>query len=818
MKLVFRMSVTVAVLVVVCGAFASANAQSDPFIAQLTFSTAQSYVNDMTGDARFMVLESTGDIGTKEPALGLNPDNSDGNREVFLIDYAQRRIFQLTNTKNRLVDTTMPPITPSNIRIEMSNTAPVISHDGRFIAFISNANSLTPAGANVSTPGNFDANSLSDPDRDALLADANWEIWIYEIPVIAGPPVDLSSGIEAPFQNLGLGIFTRVTNTPARQLPQGGTTTLSPVVSADNRDISLNDDGSIIAFVSTRTFPGATSNDNNPEIFTHLRTAALNVVAQVTATGAGTITSPISSSNPNLSGTGGRLAFISNANIIDTGQTTGNNSDGNAEVYYADLNVATGAVTNNKQVTRTTRANPGDIINIFSPGRRLSRDGNLIAFESAADLNNTPPAANFSTATIFIYNIMAATFTKVGARAADDTSVLIDILRFPTFTDYVGLTPGTLVFVSRLNFKSDGTIPATASDGLNSDASRPLQIYAVPLPIGATPALTRMTRIPPITFFFASTQPMASDTRQRISFSLSSPELGGGNGDGTTEVFYLLTPAPVPLSDVSIADSYSTGATRRPVGPAFAPAPTPSPSPSPTPTPMTPINVPGLAPGMVGVVQFPNRVVFATTFATGASTRRSPSLPIELSGISMSVNDAAVGLYSVNPRQIVFVVPPGLSVAVAGTSFPVVINIRGHILRGSILLVPTQPDLSTSTNGPGGRAVVTNALNTTTEPFTVFTVTPRRPRAPTVLRLILTGVSGAPASAISVRIGSLTLTGASIRSEGISTEMPGFQRIDVQLPSDLAGAGDVPIIVIITVTGQTFSSRVEDTAPHILIL
>ena len=817
MKSVFRLSVTVAVLIVTCGAFASASAQSDPFIAQLTSSTAQSYVTDMTGDGRFMVVESTGDIGTKEPALGLNPDNSDGNREIFLIDYAQRRIFQLTNTKSRLVDITMPSTTPSNIRVELSNNVPVISHDGRYIAFISNANSLTPAGTNISTPGNFDANSLSDADRDALLADANWEVWIYEIPVIIGPPVDLSSGTEPAFQNLSSGIFTRVTNTPARQLPQGGTTTLSPIVSADNRDVSINDDGSIVAFVSTRTFPGATSADNNPEVFTHLRTTAFNVVSQVTATGAGTITSPISSSNPSLSGTGARLAYVSNANIIDTGQTTGNNSDNNAEVYFADLNVATGAVTNNKQVTRTTRVNPGDIINVLSPGHRLSRDGNLIALESAADLNNATPAANFSTATIFVYNITAATFTKVGARGAEDSTVGLDVLRFPTFTDYVGLTPGSLVFVSRLNYKSDGTIPTTASDGLNSDASRPLQIYAVPLPIGMAPALTRLTRIPPVVFFFASAQPITSDMRQRISFSLSSPELGGGNGDGTTEVFYLLTPAPTPFSDVFIPDSYATGATRRSVGPASSPTPTPSPSPSPTPTPSTPMNVPGLSPGMVGIVQFPSRFVFTTKIATGASTRRSPSLPIELNGISMSVNDAAVGLYSVSRRQIVFVVPPGLSVALVGTSFPVVINIRGNILRGSILLVPTQPDLSTSTNGPGGRAVVTNALNGTSEPFNVFTVTPRRPRVPTVLRVVLTGVLGAPSGVITVRIGSSTLSGTAIRSGGVATEMPGFQRLDVQIPPDLAGAGDVPIVVIVTISGQTFTSRVEDTAPHIFI-
>lgn len=811
-----------AALAIVFGAFSIVKAQSESFVAQFTSTASQSYVNDMAGDGRFMVVESNGDIGTKEPALGLNPDNSDGNREIFLIDYAQRRIFQLTNTKHRLADTTLSPTLNSNIVIEISNNMPVISHDGRYIAFISNANSLTPAGTNTSTPGNFDGNNLSNADRDALLADANWEVWIFEIPVLLGPPVDLTSGTEAPFQDLSLGTFTRVTNTPARVTPQPGTTTVSPVTSADNRSPSINDNGSLIAFITNRPFPGSTSDDNNPEVFTHLRTAPLNSVSQITATPAGTVGSPISSANPSLSGTGARLVFSSNANIIDTGQTTGNNSDGNSEIYYADLDAA-GVRTANKQVTRTTRMSPGDIVNILSPGRRLSRDGNLIAFESAADLNNATPGPNATTSTIFIYNITANTFTKVGARGAEDTELGSDLLRFPSFTDYVGssTTPNGLIFVSRLNFKADGTIPTTASEGLNPDGdvvSRPMQIYSVSLPIGMTPAFTRLTKFYPVPFFFASTQPFASDTHQRVSFSLANPDLGGGNPDNTNEVFYLLTPAPNPISDVSIPDSYATGATARPFGPDFTPSPSPSPSPSPTPTPVTPVNVPGLSPGMLVVVQFPNRLVFPTKFATGASTRRSPSLPIELDGISLSVNNFAAGLYSVSRRQIVFVVPPGAVALAAGTTYPLVINMKGNLLRGTITLVPAQPDIFTSTNGAGGRATVSNALNGTSEPFSVFTVTPRRPRAPTVLRIILTGVLGAPSSSISVRIGSTTLMGTAIRSDGVSTEMPGFHSIDVQLPADLAGSGDVPIIVIVTLGTQTFTSRVEDTAPHILIL
>lgn len=831
---------TLAALILACGAFVSASAQTDSIVGQLTSSARSTFVNDMNGNGRFVVIESNGDIGTKDPANGLNPDNSDLNSEIFLIDYAQRRIFQITNTKSRLVDPAGSTLVLGNIRVVMINTAPMISNDGRYIIFSSNANSLTPAGTNTSTPGNFNANNLTDADRDALLADANQEIWVYALPTF-DPNVDLSSGAEIPFVDLSAGTFSRITNTPADLLPTAGVTNppASPTTSDDNRYPTINDDGSVISFVSTRnltTSPASTNTDLNAEIYVGLRaTPTTYTLGQITNT-SGTIVNPVVNTSPMLSGqcvNGAtpcrvRVAYVSNANIPDTGQATGNNSDRNAEIYYADFDptALTTVLVNQKQVTRTTRVTPGDIVNVLSTGRRMSRDGNLIAFESTADLNNTTPGANATTTAVFIYNVTASTFTKIGARGAEDTTAGGDVLRFPSFSDYVGtsLTPGGLIFCSRLNFKADGTIPTTASDGLNPDASRPVQIYAVNLPIVTTPAFTRLSRIPAVAFFLASLQPFPSNSRQRVSFSLASTELGGGNLDGSPEAFYLLTPAAT-LSDVSIPDSYLTGASARPVGPSPSPTPTPSPSPSPTPTPTTPTNVPGLSPGMLAVVNFQNRYIIPPqSVAPGAAstTARAPSLPFELGGVSIAVNNAAAGIYSISTRRIVFVVPRGVIPAATGTTYPVMINVRGHILRGSVQLVSAQPDIFTSTNGPGGRAQAFNAFNMTPEPFTITTVRPRRPRTPTVLRIILTGVEGVTANLITVRIGSQTITGTTAATSPITaaalTGMPGFYQVDVTLPAALDGAGDVPVVVTVTVGGQTFSSRLEDTAPRIFIL
>ena len=99
------------------------------------------------------------------------------------------------------------PVPLTSVDIEVSNNKPVISYDGKWIAFSSNA--LSPA--------SFDANEAGN--KAALgTTDANQEIFLYRIPDVT--PADLSSGVEVPRVNLDAGAFTRLTNTPASRPPQ----------------------------------------------------------------------------------------------------------------------------------------------------------------------------------------------------------------------------------------------------------------------------------------------------------------------------------------------------------------------------------------------------------------------------------------------------------------------------------------------------------------------------------------------------------------------------------------------------------------------
>ncbi|MGH7784826.1 MAG: hypothetical protein ACREO5_13415, partial [Candidatus Binatia bacterium] len=310
----------------------SASAQADTVIGQITNSNAQTFIGGVSGDGRFVVFESRGDLATE------NPRNADGNLEIFLFDYAQRRIFQITDTKALLYDD-QQPATFSNIRVDIVNTRPVISNDGRWIAFSSNATTSTPAVPDSTNPGSFNGNAFTSPTptptpissptptppatptptptpgANPLTNDGNLEVWLYQIPAYA-PVADLSAGDELPLTNLSGGNFIAVTNTDPSQLPIAGTLTTGPFIADDNHDASISDDGGVLAFVSTRDLvsggnsgPPANPRQDNDEIFTYSRSAA--AFSQVTKTPRGTLANPIYNKNVTISGNGARVVFAS---------------------------------------------------------------------------------------------------------------------------------------------------------------------------------------------------------------------------------------------------------------------------------------------------------------------------------------------------------------------------------------------------------------------------------------------------------------------------------------------------------------------------
>jgi uncharacterized protein (TIGR03437 family) len=825
-------------LAFLCFGLSRASAQTpsptpDPFVTQISNSAGDTFARDISGDGRFVVIESTGDISTVPPgqtAATKSPNNADGNLELFLFDFAQRRIFQLTDTRSVLTDTTLTGaarFAQTNIAVGINNAKPMISRDGKWIVFQSSA----------PTPFQFFGDTLDAAGIAAAKADSNQELFLYRIPDV--PAADLTSGDTPAYTELRQNAFTRITNTPASRLPRAGSSTVTPFFAEDNRNAQINDDGSRIVFVSTRnlaTANGKTNADASPEIYVYNNTSSPSIV-QITVTSLDQNVF-VFTDNPNISGnsTGDSvIAFVSNATDLRAADPNVNvastNADGDSEIFIATCDGAT--VTSMKQATRTKRKVTADTVNFLNPGRRMTRDGSLVAFESVAvNPKGDDSATNDPNKAIFIYNVAADTFTQVGPRAVGGTGTDAepeDVLRFPTFA---GNDNTRVVFTSDLNLKSDGTrVPQADATGLNP--SRIKQIFSATIPASGatTTTVARLTNLTGTDPGNATMQAFVSNTQERISFSLANFEFGTGNPDLANEVFYLITPPAPSSADTSAASSalqFLTGATRIPV---LTPTASPTPSPAPLAT--------GLAIGEIGIVQTttgsPATLAPSSKSAcpsagcdAASESQHRPTLPVELNGVSLSVNGAAAGLYFVSPGEIQFVVPPALAALTGTTTYPVTINIRNgatvRTVRTTLQVIAAQPDIFSTTGDAGGRAAVTNVTNPllatgTSEPFTVTTTftdaTGQSVTAPTKLRVVLTGVRGVARAAITVRLTksdntTVDLTGDAIPTDPQATDMPGIFTVDFVLPASLAGAGDVSLTVI---AGGT-SSRPAATAPR----
>ncbi len=822
MKQAFCSLSAIVVLALTCGGFSTSWAQTpsatpEPFLIQLSSSPGgfRTTANDITANGRLVVFESDGDLATDRSEAR---NNSDGNREIFIADYAQRRIFQITNTKNVPKPPPSPtptptptptpspaptprptpiptPADPTQIQIEISNNRPVISLEPALNA--SNQRVYTIVfSSNAPNPGNFDGVDTGG----ALAADGNQEIWIYQVPAIAD--VDLTSGVNLPIVTLSGGTFTRITDTPATLLPTPGSIGVAPQVADDNRDATISDDGNRFAFVSTGNLvPSVGNADRNPELFFFNGQTSAFTQATITQSTGGVRPFSVFQQNPSLSSDGSVVAFLSTANLA------GNNDDGdgrgNLEIYVASYDGA--AFSNVRQATRTR--DETRLVNSLHPGRRLSRDGSLIALESLAADPKANSATNEAAHAIFVYNIAADAFVKVGQRALAGS----DVIRFPTFTDYnASLQPATLVFASALNFRPDGTFPPTAEASTGLNPGTVTQIFATQIPATSSNTFTRLTRHPALTGndFLVGIRPLASNSRQRLAYSHGGAELGTGNSDKFVEAFYLLSP-PV-TSELSAPLSFFTGASEFPL-----PAPEASPSPTPSPSPG---DITGLAPGELGIIRTTVEFVSSDQMASGGSeTLRSPALPVELNGVSVSVNGAAAGLYFVGStsKQINFVVPlgaiPGINTVVVNSTLN-----GGTQLRGLLRIVGAQPDIFSDM----GRAAIMNVTNPaarTGEPFTVTSMDGSGMTVPTVLEITLTGVRGVVPAEVKVTVGTTDITGASIVLVRPNLEMPGFDIINFTLPASLANSPDVPVIVTVTRGTSVFSSRPAATAPLITI-
>ena len=77
------------------------------------------------------------------------------------------------------------------------------------------------------------------------------------------------------------------------------------------------------------------------------------------------------------------------------------------------------------------------------------------------------------------------------------------------------------------------------------------QVFLTQLPASASNTFVRLSNSPTNLFGAVGINPVTSESRKRVAFSLAGVEFGGGNSDSSTEVFYLLVPQVTAQSDGS---------------------------------------------------------------------------------------------------------------------------------------------------------------------------------------------------------------------------------------------------------------------------
>jgi len=724
------------VLVILClaGTFTQALAQSDetsiiPITKLLNSSGA--LVRGVSDDGKRIVFESTSDY------TGGNPDF---NREVFVYDADSRTIIQITSTKNVPED---PNDATKGVHINVSNNAPAISGDGTRIVFSSNA-----------------GDQLTDTSPNP---DGNQEIYLAILP-----------------RGATTATFLRITDTPASRT----TFPIGPNDAFDNYTPTVNFDGTLIGFVSTRGAFNALDNgtpaftvDNrnmagtancqsslpNAKIFLYNVTAKQYTQVTRACDEDATVNFQVRgfNSNPFLSGNGKVLVFLSAFNYA------GKNGDFNGEVFLYNVGDPINQLTQITDTTGNAAVPVGGAMNVLSPSlRHLNHDGTLLVFESAGDLagKNTD-----KTRELFLYNTATKSFTQItdqtlpaNPTAADQAK--IDFNFFPSIN-----AAGTFItFASFLN------LPVTNDPKVdNADNSKEVFRYDIANSTPTGPKFRQMTVTQPSASFLDQRQntipSYVDNSGSRVTFTMVSNDLSP-TLTFAPEVFQEIIRPITSKNDqaVMLANAASFDATQ-------------------------------VARGSI-VAGFGTNLANATTSASSAN------LPYDLAGVSVTVKGFAARLVFVSAGQINFVLPQEVA---AADSVDFTVNNNGVLSAGKVKVADVAPGIFTVTgDGTGMAAAQCGRGSDDGLTFEISSLPCSVGNEASFNTLILygTGWRNASGTAVNFKVGD-TQVMLTPSFSGAQPTFFGLDQINVTLTKDLAGKAPVDTTVTAASGSTTATSQ-----------
>lgn len=695
------------------------------------------FVRGASNDGKRIVFESSNDY---------TGENKDGNNEIFVYDTDLRKIIQITKTGSQstsgggsgqtLSGRNCPGGCPPG-QATASNAVPAISGDGTRIVFASTSGQLT----------------------DISNADGNGEIYLATLPRGA-----TAATIE------------RITETDGLK------------DSFDNNTPTINFDGSVIAFVSTRSLFklrgvlqfSAQNEDKNAQVY--LYEVNTRKYTQVTYKrideGIKDFEAKGFISNPFLSGDGKTLVFLSGYNF--SGNAAVNNADLNGEIYLYKVGDPINQVT---QVTNTTdqaKVPEDGAVNVLSRfSKHLSDDGSLLVFESAGGVSPTKTGERIRD--VFLYNANTKSFTQVTAQDVGKRD-LSDYNYFPSINGEGKL----IAFSSKLN------LPVVNDTAGNFNNSREIFRYDIAASTANDPKffLVTQTEVSTVTtdqrlILFA---PFINDGGQSIAFS-NNGNLLAAQFNTTAEVFQaVLRPAirenSAALALANAASFDKTAVARGSIVAAFG---------------SELANAPG-------------------------ESQDFDNYPYELNGVSVTVGDSLSGIagrmISVSSGQVNFVLPTGLA---ADDDVLVIVNNNGVISRTTVDIRDAAPGVYAVRSDGKGQANAKCMRTSDSGKETEYAALP----CPVgyqgaVNSLVLYGTGWRYGTDIRVRFRfkindteedevevAPSYAGPYVDDDG--KEHLGLDQITVSLDEDLANRVNVETMVLLTSNSEAVTSQEEVT-------
>jgi Tol biopolymer transport system component len=419
--------------------------------------------------------------------------------------------------------------TPAGVTGNGQSFDPVISPDGRYVAFLSTATNLSSTTAaqpgNLAAPANFlyvrdlktgtttllDATPTGQPSngfatRSFVFSPNSSTLAFVDSSTNLTSPSSGSNAAGSDFnvylRNLAAGTTSAVSITPGGALsqpPAGGESAVNSLV--------FSPDGTKLVFTSTATDLTSNPLGTTPPTVPGGGAAGANIYVSDLGTGATTLVSaaqngdfPDGDSNtPVFSPDGTQLAFLSSSTDL-TAQGTGGRPSaseiGTGALPVYDLfvrNLATGTTQAVSVNPGTNMLSTGDVAQmVFSP------DGKSLAFVSmGADMTSNPidPASpqpsnsggpTFPTTNVFLGNLSTGTVTAVSHTPSGDLSngTSLNPAFSPDGTSVAFLSTAT-------DLTSNPAAPAKTASGSSSTDSYPVvNLFATTLATGKTTAIT----------------------------------------------------------------------------------------------------------------------------------------------------------------------------------------------------------------------------------------------------------------------------------------------------------------------------------------